>query len=65
MRSIGIPELLLIAAILVFLFGGKKLAEVGTGLGKGIRNFKDALKDGQQEGTPPSSPSPPPDAGKK
>lgn len=44
MRSIGIPELLIILAVAVLLFGGKKIPEVAKGLGEGIKNFKNALK---------------------
>jgi sec-independent protein translocase protein TatA len=45
MRSIGMPELLVIVGVAVLLFGGKKIPEVAKGLGEGIRNFKSALKD--------------------
>ena len=44
MRSIGMPELLVILGVAVLLFGGKKIPEVAKGLGEGIRNFKTALK---------------------
>ncbi len=44
MRSIGMPELLVILAIGVLLFGGKKIPDLAKGLGEGIRNFKTALK---------------------
>ena len=44
MRSIGFPELLVILGVAVLLFGGKKVGELGKGLGEGIRNFKNALK---------------------
>jgi sec-independent protein translocase protein TatA len=37
-------ELIIILAIAVLLFGGKKLPEVAKGLGEGIKNFKNALK---------------------
>ena len=42
---IGIPELLIILAIILFLFGATRLPEIGRGIGKGIRNFKDATRD--------------------
>lgn len=44
-RSIGIPELLIILGVAVLLFGGKKIPELAKGLGEGIKNFKHALKD--------------------
>ncbi len=44
LRSIGMPELLIIFAVAVLLFGGRKIPEVAKGLGEGIRNFKHALK---------------------
>ncbi len=43
-RTIGPMELVVILAIAVLLFGGKKIPEVAKGLGEGIRNFKDSLK---------------------
>lgn len=45
MRSIGVPELLIILAVAALLFGGKKIPELAKGLGEGIKNFKHALKD--------------------
>ena len=45
MRTLGMPELLVILGVAVLLFGGKKIPEVAKGLGQGIRNFKTALKD--------------------
>ena len=44
LRSIGLPELLIILAVAVLLFGGKKIPEVAKGLGEGIRNFMNSLK---------------------
>jgi sec-independent protein translocase protein TatA len=45
LRSIGLPELMVILVVAVLLFGGKKIPELAKGLGVGIRNFKDSLKD--------------------
>ncbi|NIA08570.1 MAG: twin-arginine translocase TatA/TatE family subunit [Nitrospiraceae bacterium] len=45
MFGIGTQELLIILVIAFFVFGGKKLPEIGAGLGKGLRAFKDSLKD--------------------
>ncbi len=41
---IGIPELLIVLAIVLVLYGGRKLPELGRGLGAGMREFKDSLK---------------------
>jgi sec-independent protein translocase protein TatA len=46
---LGMQELLIILAIVVLLFGGKKLPEVAKGLGEGIRNFKNALKSDDKD----------------
>jgi sec-independent protein translocase protein TatA len=43
MFGLGTPELIVILAIAFLLFGGKKLPEIGSGLGKAIRSFKDGL----------------------
>lgn len=42
---IGTPEILLIAAVVLLLFGGKKIPELMRGLGKGVKSFKDGMKD--------------------
>ena len=58
MPDLGIPELLLILALAVLIFGPRKLGELGKGLGEGIRGFKAALS-GEKEApkeTPPSVP---------
>ena len=44
LKSIGLPELIIILVIAVLLFGGKKIPEMAKGLGEGIRNFKNSLK---------------------
>ena len=42
-------HLLIILAVALFVFGPKKLPELGQGLGKGIRSFKDSMKAGAEE----------------
>ncbi len=49
MPNLGIPELLIILAIIILLFGVGKLPQLGKGIGEGIRNFKQAVKDGGQD----------------
>ena len=47
MSSIGVTEILVILAIVLLLFGGKKIPELMKGLGSGIKELKNAAKDGQ------------------
>lgn len=44
--KIGVTELLVILAVALLIFGPSKLADLGKGLGEGIKNFKSAVKDG-------------------
>ncbi len=49
MPSLGMPELLVILVIVILIFGVNKIPQLGKGLGEGIRNFKSAMKSGQEE----------------
>lgn len=46
--KLGFPEILLILAVALLVFGPSKLADLGKGLGEGIKNFKSAVKDGEE-----------------
>ena len=50
---IGMQELLIVLVIAVLIFGGKKIPELGRGLGDGIRQFKSSLKGEDEE--PPTA----------
>ena len=47
--AIGWPQIVLIAVVVLLLFGGRKIPELMRGLGSGIKEFKDASKDNQDE----------------
>ncbi len=44
--KLGLPEILIILAIALLIFGPRRLGELGKGLGEGIKNFKSSVKDG-------------------
>jgi len=44
--SLGLPELLIILLIVIIIFGANKLPQLGRGLGQGMKNFKDSIKEG-------------------
>lgn len=45
MFGLGMPELIVILVIIVIIFGAGKLPEIGSGIGKGIKNFKKATRE--------------------
>lgn len=48
MPDIGVPELIIIALIVLLVFGPGKAADLGSALGKGIREFRKATRDGEE-----------------
>ncbi len=49
MFGIGMPELIIILVIIMIIFGAGKLPEIGSGIGRGIKNFKKATTDAEKE----------------
>ena len=45
--GLGLSEVLVIALVVLLFFGGKKIPELMKGLGKGVRSFKEGMKEGQ------------------
>jgi sec-independent protein translocase protein TatA len=48
MGNIGVTEILLIAVVALLLFGAGRIADIGKGLGQGIKNFKVGLKEAEE-----------------
>jgi len=72
MGNIGPTEILLIALVALLLFGAGRIADIGKGLGQGIKNFKQGLKEAEdidaerkaeKEAGPPPPPAPKGDQG--
>jgi sec-independent protein translocase protein TatA len=61
----GATELLLILAVILVIFGGRKLPEVGAALGKGIRNFRKAIQGRDEIDVTPRDPRDDEDKNKK
>lgn len=49
MFRLGPAELIIILVIILVIFGARRLPELGRGLGRGIKNFKDATKEGAKD----------------
>ncbi len=49
MGRLGFPELLIILFIIILIFGANRLPDIGRGIGRGIRNFKDATRDSEKK----------------
>lgn len=45
--KLGLPEILVILVVALLIFGPSKLADLGKGLGEGIKNFKSSMKEGE------------------
>ncbi|HLQ60125.1 MAG TPA: twin-arginine translocase TatA/TatE family subunit [Gemmatimonadales bacterium] len=56
--NLGFSEILILLVILVLFFGAKRIPEIGSSIGKGIKEFKRGLKDA--DSSEPSSPAVPP-----
>jgi sec-independent protein translocase protein TatA len=57
--SLGVPELLIILAIVLLIFGYSRLPQLGKGLGQGIRNFRQGLRSGDDDRTDEKRPTTP------
>ena len=47
--NIGMPEIILLALVVLLAFGGKKIPELMKGMGKGIKSFKEGMKEVDEE----------------
>jgi sec-independent protein translocase protein TatA len=63
--GLGNTELLLIALVVLLLFGGKKIPELMKGLGKGVKSFKDGMDGFEDELKKPTEKAPPADQTEK
>jgi sec-independent protein translocase protein TatA len=47
--SLGLPELIIILLIVVLIFGANRLPSLAKGLGSSVKNFKEGMRDGEQD----------------
>jgi sec-independent protein translocase protein TatA len=59
--GIGLPELLIFLVVVLLLFGASRVPEIGRSVGKGMREFKDAVSGRDNDEPAPSLPSAPED----
>ncbi len=57
MAGIGVPELLIILVVVLLLFGIGRISRVGSELGKGIKAFREGVRDAQQEDSEEKDPN--------
>ena len=58
MGRLGTTEIILIVAVILLIFGGKKIPELMKGLGSGIKEFKDAVKEDDKKNNDSSNTTP-------
>lgn len=58
MGNIGVTEILIIALVALLLFGAGRIADIGKGLGQGIKNFKQGLKEAEDIDKKPEASKP-------
>jgi sec-independent protein translocase protein TatA len=59
--GIGLPEILIFLVVVLLLFGASRVPEIGRSLGKGMREFKDAVTGRDEDERPPTLPRAPED----
>lgn len=57
MGQVGLREILIIVFIILLLFGAKKIPELARGMGRGIKEFKDGMKESTKENQDSSDPT--------
>lgn len=63
MPNLGITEIMILLLILVLFFGAKRIPEIGSSIGKGIKEFKRGLKSDEPQEPPSSDAALPPSSG--